>query len=201
MGHCITKILGMDRIKAGVPLWMEALARGKAAAPKCCAKTRAGTPCQRTRMRGGEHCYLHLHGSARDAIDLKRAVIAEKRARSTNTRNREMGWAALRNIARRQLHRAWKKDPTIAGTTLTLDDRDEARVRRWLSDTHRVDLEHHPLHANGYPITARAIDRLRWAGTLALTKRITTQAAERRVFLALRDDLRYWAKFHGEPTP
>jgi hypothetical protein len=191
----------MARIKAGVPLWMEALARGRAAAPKCGAKTQAGTPCQRLPMPGTPHCYLHLHGPARDAADARRAVAAEKLARSTNTILREQALATLRNIARRQLHRAWKKDPTLPGSTLALDDHDEARVRRWLSDTHQVDLENRPLHANGHPITARAIDRLRWAGTLALTKRITPEAAARRVFLALRDDVRYWAKFHGEPTP
>jgi hypothetical protein len=201
MAYCITKILGMDRIKAGASAWLETMRRGAAAAPKCGAKTRAGTPCQRLPIPGTPHCYLHLRGAARDAADQMRKTTAEKMVRSTNTIMREKGLATLRGIARRQLHKAWKLDPTLPGSTLTLPDRDEARVRAWLRDHHHINLDQKPcaLHSNGQPITARAIDRLRWAGTLYLSSRMDAERATRRVFVAMRDDLRFWLKRNGTP--
>jgi hypothetical protein len=50
------------------------------------------------------------------------------------------------------------------------------------------------VHDNGNPITARAIDRLRWAATLHLSGRMDAERAARRVFVAMRDDLRFWAR-------
>lgn len=196
MAYCITKSMGMDRIKARVPAWLEAMRAGKAAAPKCGAELRSGGKCRAVRMRGGDRCHLHLHGQQRDAIDAQRAIRAAKALRSTNSRNRANGERALAVIARRQLHRRWKVYPLEAGSTLELTNDDEARVRSWLRNTHSIDLEHHPLHANGHPITARAIDRLRWAATLFLSGRMDAERAARRVFVAMRDDLKFWGK-HG----
>lgn len=203
MAYCITKSFGLDRIRARVPEWHAAMRAGRDRAPKCGAKTRAGTPCARLPIPGTPHCYLHLHGKARDVADLKRKAIAEKRARSTNALLREEGLATLRTVQRRQLHRAWKLDPTIPGSTLTLTEADEARVRQWLRDTHHIDLdqEPHPVHATGQPITARATDRLRWAGTLHLAGRMDAEGAARRVFVAMRDDRAFWAKREGTPVP
>jgi hypothetical protein len=109
--------------------------------------------------------------------------------------------ATLRAIARRQLHRAWKIDPSLPGSTLSLSAHDEARVIEWLRDTHNVDLEHHPLHDNGHPFSARCIDRLRWGAALSLTGRLDAEGGRRRVVVALRDDLKWWAKHHGAVTP
>lgn len=187
----------MDKLRARVPEWHAALRRGFAAAPRCGAKTRARTLCQRLPIPGTPHCYLHLHGKARDVADLKRKAIAEKKAGSTNVKLREEGLATLRTVQRRQTHRAWKIDPTVPGSTLTLPDHDEARVRRWLRDAHHVDLdqEPQPMHANtDHPITARCMDRLRWAATLRLSGRMDAERAARRVFVAVRDDLQFWAE-------
>ncbi len=201
MAVCITKAYGLDRIRARVPAWHAAMQAGKRAAPKCVATNAAGERCGGVRMRGADRCRCHLTGPERDATDIQRAVEARKKLRSTNTMRRADGETALRNIARRQLHRAWKRDPTVAGATLVLEDHDESRVLAWLAENHGLDLERRPFHDNGRPISARAIDRLRWAGTLALTQRITAEGGRRRVFAALRDDLAWWRKHHGELTP
>ena len=205
MAHSIVKILGLETIRAHAPKWLAAMSAGRANAPRCGAQTRAKTPCACPVMRGADRCHLHLHGKARDELDVKRAAAARKLlSRTTNTRHRASAKSALANVTRRQLHRAWKKDPTLPGSTLTLPDRDEARVSRWLRDTHRIDLdqEHHPVHANtNHPITARCIDRLRWAATLHLSGRMDAERAARRVFVAMRDDLKFWAKRNGTPTP
>lgn len=190
----------MDRVKARVPEWHAAMARGFAAAPKCGAMTRAKTPCQCPRLRGTDRCHLHLHGKARDVADAARLASAQHRARSGNTIRRAEAEATIAAIARRQLHRAWKLDPTLPGSTLVLPYTDEGRARRWLLDTHGIDLdlEPHPFHANtDYPITPRAVDRLRWAAALHLAGRMDMARAARRVFVAVRDDLRYWANYHG----
>lgn len=146
-------------------------------------------------MRGADRCSFHLHGKDRDAVDAARLLRAQKTlSRTTNALLRRKAMSTIASVTRRQTHRAWKVDPTIPGSTLTLPEHDEARVSRWLREVHRLDLEHHLLHDNGRPITARCIDRLRWAATLHLSGRMDAERAARRVFVAVRDDLRFWAK-------
>lgn len=108
--------------------------------------------------------------------------------------------SAIRYVRRCQLHRAWQLDPTLPGSTLALSESDEARVEAWLVEHHGVVLVS-GLRDKGYPYSARCVDRLRWAAVLALTGRIDDERARRRVIVALRDDLRFWLKTHGEPTP
>jgi hypothetical protein len=200
MAYCITKAMGMERIKARAHEWLAAMSAGRDAAPRCDAKTSAGKPCQSPRMRGADRCRLHVGGSQRDIIDAQRAKLAERMVRSTNAKLRAQGEAALRSIAKRRLHRAWQADPTLPGSTLTLPDHDEARVRRWLLEEHGIDLDK-TTHEGGFPLSYRAIDRLRWAAALCLTKRSPPPNAAKRVVAALRDDLKWWRKHHGEPTP
>lgn len=184
---------GMERLKARVPAWLAALAAGNAAAPRCGADTASGGTCGRLRMKGSSHCYLHLRGHQRDIVDRERAVRAAKSARSTNPRRRADGERALAAIQRRRLHRVWKLDPTLPGTTLALPDADERRVLSWLKDVHGIVLDE-TLHETGHRLSARCVDRLRWAAVLRLTLRVTEVSARNRVVAALRDDLRWFRK-------
>lgn len=205
MAHSIVKILGLETIRARAPAWLAAMRAGSAIAPRCGARTRAGSACQRNRLTGAEHCHLHLHGRARDAVDAARLLRAQKLlSRTTNAYHRARAAATIAAVTRRQLHRAWKNDPTLPGSTLALPDYDEARVRAWLKDTHRIDLddEPNPVHVTTQdPITARCIDRLRWAATLHLSERMDAERAARRVFVVVGDDLRFWAKRNGTTAP
>lgn len=200
MAYCITKSMGMKRIRERAPGWLTMMAEAYAAAPRCGAKCKKGGTCQHVRMRGSDRCHTHLQGPQRDILDAQRAERAEKMARSTNVKLRAQGEATLRAIAKRKLHRAWQADPTIPGSTLTLPERDEAAVRRWLLEEHCIDLDN-TKHEEGFPLSYRAIDRLRWAAALCLTKRSPPENAARRVEQALRVDLAWWRKHHGEPSP
>jgi hypothetical protein len=80
---------------------------------------------------------------------------------------------------------------------LALPEADERRVRQWLKDVHAVDLGVTE-HGAGHPLSARCVDRLRWAGAMFLSGRITTESAQRRVMAALRDDAKWWLKHYGE---
>jgi hypothetical protein len=195
MAYSIVKILGIERIRARAPEWLAAMRAGRERAPRCGAPTRAKTPCALTRLTGADRCRHHLHGAARDAVDAARLLRAQKTlSRTTNAHHRARAETTIAAVQRRQLHRAWKLDPTLPGSTLALPDHDEARVRAWLRYFHRIDLDQ-GTHANtAHPITARAIDRLRWAATLFLSGRMDAERAARRVFVAVRDDLKYWAK-------
>lgn len=198
MAYSIVKILGLEAIRARAPIWLDAMRKGYAAAPKCGAMTRAKTPCELARLPSADRCHHHLRGAARDEVDAARLLRAQKLlSRTTNARHIANANSTIAAVTRRQLHRAWKIDPTLPGSTLTLPDHDEARVSKWLMDTHQIDLdqEPQPMHANtGQPITARCIDRLRWVATLYLSGRMDAERAARRVFVAVRDDLKFWAK-------
>jgi hypothetical protein len=81
------------------------------------------------------------------------------------------------------LRREWRRDPTVPGATITLEPRDEARVRDFLLSVAGVRLENLS--------TARARDRVRWAAALCLSKRCTEAHAMRDIDRALRDE-RQW---------
>ena len=196
MAYCITKSYGMERIKARAPEWLAAMWAGRDAAPKCGVSTKSGGACSKTRMRGSDRCSLHLHAAQRDIVDVQRAKRAEKMARSTNKQRREAGERALAVIARRKLHRAWKLDANLPGSTLVLGEGDEERVLSWLEVEHGIVLGTTE-HDGGWPLSYRCIDRLRWAAALRLTGRITDESARLRVKAALRDDLAWRRRFHG----
>jgi hypothetical protein len=147
-------------------------------------------------MRGADKCRHHLKGTQRDIVDRQRAITAGKLARSSNAVQRCRAQRALAAIARRGLHRAWKLDPTLPGSTLVLSDGDEARVLAWLEVEHGIVLGTTE-HEGGWPVSYRCIDRLRWAAALKLTERITTESALLRVKAAMRDDVAWWRRFHG----
>jgi hypothetical protein len=193
MAYCITKSFGIENIKATVPKWLAALAAGSAAAPKCEGVTRAGVRCGRVRMRGMSRCHNHLQGPQRDIADAERAAEAAKNARSTNPYRRERALRTLAAIERRRLHRVWKLDPTIPGTTLALPEHDERRVEGWLKAEHGIVLDD-TKHETGDPLSARCVDRLRWAAALRLTGRVSEVSSRNRVAAALRDDLAWFEK-------
>lgn len=200
MAYSIVKIMGMDRIKARVPAWLAAMNAGKAAAPKCGAMTRSGVPCGKLPLKGAPHCRHHFKARQRDLIDIERAMRAEKvLRRSGHAPLRAKAETTLRCIARRQLHRHWKtQNPDAPGTTLILPDSDERRIRTHLQRIHNIDLDKY-VHAALEPkrgLSERAIDRLRWAATLEVTKRISNESSRRRVRQALRDDVHWFTK-HG----
>ncbi len=193
MRPTIIENMGLARIRARVPEWHAAMRAGHAAAPRCTATNRNGQPCQRERMRGAHKCAAHLKGAARDAIDLARLKRARAALSSSNTRKRSEAERAIQVIERRRLHRLWKLDPTLSGTTLELPAHDEQRVLDWLLTTHGVDL-HNYRHDTGHHLSARAVDRLRWGAVMTLGRRITAEDGRRRVVAALRDDRAWWLK-------
>ena len=200
MAYCITKSFGMANIKANIPKWLAALSAGAAAAPRCTGTTKTGEPCGKTRTPGAERCRHHLHGRERDLLDIQRAIRAEKiLRRSSHAPLRAKAETTLRVIARRQLHRhGMTQNPDAPGTTLILSAQDERRIRKHLLTRYQIDLDayvHDALEpARG--LSQRAIDRLRWAASLEVTRRISEQSAGNRVRLALRDDVRWFSK-HG----
>jgi hypothetical protein len=193
MRQTIIQNMGLDRIRARVPEWLAAMRAGRAAAPRCTAIKRDGHPCQRERMRGATKCEAHLQGAARDAVDLARLRRAQAALTSTNTKKRAEAERAIRVTKRRQTHRLWKLDPTYPGSTLELPANDERRVRGWLLHHHGIDLVFFR-HGTGHHLSARAVDRLRYAGLMSLTNRMTADGGWRRVVVALRDDAAWWRK-------
>jgi hypothetical protein len=61
-----------SRDRAHLERWLDALCRGRDAAPRCVALTRLGQPCRELRMRGSDRCHRRLRGPARTAIDKAR---------------------------------------------------------------------------------------------------------------------------------
>ena len=170
---------------------------GRRAAPKCDALTREGKTCRRDRLYGADRCSHHLKGRERDAIDAIRLERACKAAAiANNAVDRAEALKAICNIQRRALHRAWLNHPEIEGSTLELPPHEEERVRAFLRDELALDVEL-PDPVTGRALTARALDRARWAGYLRLKDRIDPEAARRRVAGLLRDERRYWARQVG----
>lgn len=199
MPICITRSFGREATLKRVPEWQSLLRAGYAKAPRCGATTVSGEPCGRLRMRGGMHCHLHLHGKERTRVDQDRAQRAMARLNSTNARHRMEASSALRSVARRELHLHWRQqNPDAPGSTFVLPDGEEMRLRRHLVFKHGIDIEayRHEGFELDRPLSARAIDRIRWAGVLELTRRIRPESARNRVRAAIRDDKRWFTK-HG----
>ena len=72
------------------------------------------------------------------------------------------------------------------------------RLRKHLRQVHNLDLDRfaHETLDPQRGLSARAIDRIRWAGVLEMSQRITHFSAGNRVRAAVRDDLRWFTK-HG----
>lgn len=194
--------MGMARIKARASEWLRAMNEGRRRAPKCAAIAgTTGRPCLQPRLTGSDKCRHHLRGKARDALDRVRLAAAVRKLKTTtNSIERRDAETTIRNIERRQLHRAWKLDPTLPGSTLALSADDEKRVRDWLREHHHIDLYNVEMAGGeGRYMTPHCVDRLRWAAVMALAQRMDAETARRRVVAALRDDGMFWSQRYGEP--
>jgi len=195
----ILQTVGLEKLKARAPVWLAIMTEAKRLGPKCTHILRStGSRCGNTPLRGSDICWRHLKGAERDQLDIKRVLRAKKLQNSTNARHQKNAASVQRVAERRQLHRMWKVDATIPGSTLILDPQDEKQIRDWLSGRHAIDLDNYT-HASGHKLSARAIDRLRWGACLSLTGRLTEEAGRRRVVVALRDDLKFYTKAGLEP--
>lgn len=199
MRPCITRTFGREATLKRIPEWLAALREGYAKTPRCGAETVSGAICGRLPMRGGNHCHLHLHGEERTLVDRERVRRAKTRLNSMNARHRLEASSALRSIARRELHLHWRhQNPDAPGSTFVLPDGEEMRLLRHLIHKHGIDIQayRHEGFERERPLSARAIDRIRWAGVLELTRRISAESAGNRVRAAIRDDVRWFTK-HG----
>lgn len=171
--------------------WHAAMVDGLRRLPRCEAIRRNGEPCRMHALpnTSPRRCLHHLKGRARDIYDLARTPRLERQRHATNAVTRDKAERALAAIARRQLHRLWRHHPDTPGTTLILPDADEARVGRYLCETHGIDLD-----IDNHGLTWRAIDRVRWAAALALSGRIDEAGAANRVRLARLGDEQWRAK-------
>ena len=180
-----------------VSRWLNAMWAGRRAALRCEGVTRAGAPCQGQRLYGSRFCIHHTRGEERDRVDQVRLARACKAAaRANNAVDRAKAVKTIRNIQRRMLHRAWLNAPEIEGSTLELSPAEDERVLACLRDQHNLDIDRSD-PVTGQPLTARPVDRARWAGYLRLKDRIEPEAARRRIVVLLRDERRYWARRAG----
>jgi hypothetical protein len=179
--------------------WFEAMAAGRARAPRCERILRNGQQCRGIPMRearklGVNLCRWHCRGRLRDQVDARRELRLRRLANSDNDILRSRAERALACIARRKTNRAWRLDPRLHGSTVPhLSDRDAARVERWLAE--RNLCEGRPLQATGRPATPRCWDRMTWAAILAIGGRIDEQGARRRLELAVKDEAAFWKRF------
>jgi hypothetical protein len=172
--------------------WLSAMMAGRRAAPKCDALTREGKPCRRDRLRGANFCSPHIRGVARDRIDeARRERLYREIARTSCAGLQRRIERQLRNIEHRALHRVWLSNPTIEGSTLELSPHEEERARAFLRVELGLDIEEVD-RVTRRELSARAVDRGRWAAYLALKGRLDYEAARRRVVNLLRDERRYW---------
>jgi hypothetical protein len=178
--------------------WAEALAAGRARAPRCERILRNGQQCRGFPMREARKmgvllCRWHCRGRVRDTVDARREPRLRALANSDNDILRSRAERSLACIARRKTSRAWKLDPRLPGSTVPhLSDRDAARVERWLAER---NLRHGcALQATGRPPAPRCWDRMTWAAILAIGGRIDEHGAKRRLELAVKDEAAFWKR-------
>jgi hypothetical protein len=173
--------------------WAEALAAGRAKL-RCSAVARTtGKSCRAVPLKFADRCRCHLRGSKRAEVDALRLEWLQRRLpRTSNPALRQTIVSAIAGIERRRLQRAWRIDPTVEGSTIALEPRARARVLAWLSAIGRIE------DFDG--LTARAQDRLLWAGGLCLAKRTTEATALKSAATALKDEARWRTKMDLEVT-
>ena len=120
------------RDPAHLARWLTALTEGKNRLPRCVGTTKLGRKCKHIAMIGSDRCCFHLVGAERDRVDQIRIARYRRLSRLSDIgeRGREKARTALAHIERRRLHRAWKLDPTIPGTTLVLNPHHEKQRSR-----------------------------------------------------------------------
>ena len=140
--------------------WAEALAAGRAKL-RCSAISRTtGKPCRAVPLKFADCCRCHLRGSKRAEVDALRLQWLQRRLpRTSNAALKQTIESAIAGIERRRLQRVWRIDPTVEGVTITLAPRDRDRVLAWLKAVGRIE--------DFDALTARAQDRLLWAGGFA----------------------------------
>ena len=150
-------------------------------------------PCRAVPLKFADRCRCHLRGSKRAEVDALRLEWLRRRLlRAGNPAFRQTIEFAIAGVERRRLQRAWRIDPTVEGATISLAPRDRIRVLAWLSGVGRIE--------DFNALTARAQDRLLWAGGLCLAKRTTEATALKNVATALSDEARWRAKMYLEVT-
>jgi hypothetical protein len=165
--------------------WRVALIAGLAQ-KRCVAIARStGLRCRGIPLKFSTKCRCHCLGSERIEVDAKRLSWLERQLRRTgNADARANVEARIARIERRRLRWVWRTDPTVEGATISLQPRDLERVHAWLRSV-GVDVD---------SLTARALDRCRWAGALNLARRTTEATALKSVAVALRDEQQWRAK-------
>jgi hypothetical protein len=178
--------------------WAEALAAGRARAPRCERILRNGQQCRGIPMRearklGVNLCRWHCRGRLRDQVDARREPRLHALAASDNDILRSRAERALACLARRRTNRAWKLDPRMPGSTVPhLSARDAGRVERWLAERNLG--AGCALQATGRPPTPRCWDRMMWTAILAIGGRIDEGGAKRRLELAVKDEVAFWTR-------
>jgi hypothetical protein len=160
---------------------------------RCVAIARStGLRCRGTPLKFSTKCRCHCLGSERIAVDAKRLPWLQRQLQqTTNADARANVEARIARIERRRLRWVWRKlDPTVEGQTIDLESRDLQRVHAWLRSV-GVDVD---------SLTARALDRCRWAGALCLARRTTEATALKSVTVAMRDERQWRAKTILEPS-
>lgn len=166
--------------------WVRALREGQHGAPRCTALRSDGCPCQRLRLKGSTKCAVHCIGRERDRVDAA-AMPRLHRAAGWDNGVGRLARQRLEKIKRRQLNRAWAKDPTIPGSTVVLSDSDARRVRDYLLVEHGIALGGF-CPATMAAWTPRAVDRLVWCGIHGLSGHVDRKAAAVRIACILRDE-------------
>ena len=173
-----------SRDAAHLARWFGAMNAGRARR-QCSATAKTGAQCRNTALKFADKCQLHCHGRERDFADEKRLPWLRNIALKFPGKRRQAELSIERIFVRR-LHRAWKLNPELPGSTLGLSASDEIRVERWLIER--------DIYLAGGRRTAQCRDRLRWAAFLSLGGKLDDLAARRRIEGALRDEERWREK-------
>ena len=177
----------------------------------CCIDGRIGgqRPCRRLHLKRGirlhawrdrylipraNFCGHHVRGAERDSLDAaRRERLHRELARTSRAGQQSRIERQLRNIEKRSLHRAWLRDPTLEGGTIDISAVDDRCVQACLRDELGIDIER-PDRVTGRELSARAVDRAKWAGYLLLQGTLDHESARRRIAGVLRDERTYWAR-------
>jgi hypothetical protein len=209
---CYLSGSGVDQIRH-LHVWSSAGIEARRVGPKCVAVARhSGQRCQCNPVRGGRFCVRHTRGADRRASD----VVLEKHHREMleggNPVRVERALRGLSKIAARRLRQLWGTegsltgDPDFPGSTLSLDDYCERKIRDWLLHECGVDLDATRLPDTGHHHTARAVDRMRHIAWRVYKRRNNRdpefEALMRgRVKWVLHYDRQWWAHYDATYGP
>ena len=127
LGHCLG-----SRDPEHISRWINAMAAGCRAAPRCEGVAKDGARCRGHRLHGSIFCYRHCRGAERDRIDAARLERQRRFAHSNCASEKARALKQIRNIERRRLNRLWLRNPDIEGSTLELSAPDELRAWEFL---------------------------------------------------------------------